>query len=161
RRLHARARLRRAVGRGARRSAGAGPAEQAVRARAMSEANRRGEGTPTASPAGRGGSPGGSMSVSRAGLRRLVAMHADGRRGGLRPRLVDPAVTGPAPITGVEHRFLDYLLDGCGGPLVARGAPDLAWFERSLLVAPLAPGSAVPIADDLAAIVAAPRLVAS
>jgi hypothetical protein len=98
--------------------------------------------------------------VSRAGLRRLVAMHADGRRGGLRPRLVDPAVAGPAPITGAEHRFLEYLLDGCGGPLAARGAPDLAWFERSLLVAPLAPGSAVPIADDLAAIVAAPRLVA-
>jgi hypothetical protein len=98
--------------------------------------------------------------TSRAGLRRLVAIHADARRGGLRPRLVDPAVAGPAPITGPEHRFADYLLDGCGGPLAARGAPDLAWFERSLLVAPIAPGSAVAVADDLAAIVAAPRLVA-
>jgi hypothetical protein len=104
--------------------------------------------------------PGAADGTSRAGLRRLVAMHADARRGELRPRLVEPAVAGPAPITGPEHRFADYLLDACGGPLAARGAPDLAWFERSLLVAPIAPGSAVATADDLAAIVAAPRLVA-
>ena len=97
--------------------------------------------------------------LTRAGLRRLVALHAEGRRGGLRPSLVAPVLAGPLPLAEIEHRFADYLLDGDGGPLEARGPAGEAWFAGSLLVRQIAPGSAVAIADDVAAIVAAPALL--
>ena len=97
--------------------------------------------------------------LTRAGVRRLVALHADGRRFELRPSLVAPVLAGPLPLAQIEQRFADYLFDRRGGPLEAQGPAGEAWFAGSLLVRPIAPGSAVAVADDVAAIAAAPVLV--
>ncbi len=97
--------------------------------------------------------------LNRAGLRRLVALHPDGGRTELRSKLLAPTIAGPLPTADIEQRFADYLLDRYGTPMRARTPADETWFERSLLVESIAPGSATAAADDLAAIVAAPRLV--
>jgi hypothetical protein len=97
--------------------------------------------------------------LTRAGIRRLVALHPETRRLVLRPSLVSPEIIGSLPLSEIEQRFADHLLDRCAGPLVARGAADQVWFEQSLLLRPIAPGSALPVSDEIAAIVAAPQLV--
>lgn len=96
--------------------------------------------------------------LTRAGVRRLATLHPVGRRLQLRGTLLELA--GSLPRAQVEERLAAYALDPCGGPLVARGLADEQWFHDSLILRAIAPGSALPIADDLAAIVAAPRLVA-
>ena len=93
--------------------------------------------------------------LNRAGVRRLLALFPDAGRAELRSTLIQPELAGPLPADELERRFADYLLDPRGMPLVDGDA----WFTRSFLVRPLAPGCAVPIADDVAAIIAAPRLV--
>ncbi len=95
--------------------------------------------------------------LSRAGMRRFVALAADGQRFELRDVLCDPQILGPVPLADAERRLADYVLDRCARPL--SGALDDPWFEQSLLLSPLAPGHARPMADDVAAIVAAPHLV--
>jgi hypothetical protein len=89
--------------------------------------------------------------LNRASVRRLLALFPDAGRAELRSTLSEPELAGP--VDDLERRFGDYLLDPCGRPLVG----DDAWFARSFLLRPLAPGCAVPIGDDVAAIVAAPR----
>ncbi len=98
--------------------------------------------------------------LNRAGLRRLVALHPDGGRIELRSKLLAPAIAGPLAPADAEQRFADYLLDRCAQPMRAHTPADEAWFERSLLIESIAPGNAIAVADELAAIVAAPRLVA-
>ena len=97
--------------------------------------------------------------LTRAGVRRFVALHPESRRLALRSTLVEPALAGPLPLAEIEDRLAGYALDRCGRPLIARGAGDAAWFARSLLLRPVAPGNALPASDELAAIVAAPRLI--
>jgi hypothetical protein len=89
--------------------------------------------------------------LNRASVRRLLALYPDAGRAELRSTLIEPELAGP--VDDLERRFGDYLLDPCGMPLVG----DEAWFAGSLLLRPLAPGCAVPIGDDVAAIVSAPR----
>ncbi len=93
--------------------------------------------------------------LNPAGLRRLVALHPAQGRLVLRPTLIVPEIAGPVPLADVEQRFADYLLDAGGGPLLA----DESWLAHSLLLRRIAPGNALPISDEIAAIVAAPRLV--
>lgn len=90
--------------------------------------------------------------LNRAGVRRLVSLYADATRAALRSTLVKPELAGE----GSEARFAEYLLDGCGRPIVA----DERWLEHCLLVRAIGAGCAVPVGDDIAAIVAAPRWVA-
>jgi len=90
--------------------------------------------------------------LNRAGVRRLVSLYADATRAALRSTLVKPELAGE----GSEARFAEYLLDGCGRPIVA----DERWLEQCLLVRAIGAGCAVPVGDDIAAIVAAPRWVA-
>ncbi|HSD89823.1 MAG TPA: HEAT repeat domain-containing protein [Kofleriaceae bacterium] len=92
-------------------------------------------------------------------MRRLVALYADGSRMAMRPTIVEPEIAGPLASAEVEQRFADYVLDSCGSPLVARSAVDETWFAKSLLLDRVAPGNAIAIGDDVAAVVAAPRLV--
>lgn len=93
--------------------------------------------------------------LNRASVRRMLALFPDAGRAELRSTLIQPEVAGALPAGELERRLGDYLIDPCGMPLVG----DDAWFARSLLVRPLVPGCAVPIGDDVAAIVAAPRWV--
>lgn len=91
--------------------------------------------------------------LNRAGVRRLIALYPDAGRAELRPTLIQPELAGPLPTDELVRRFGEYLIDPCGMPLVGS---DLS---RSHLVRPLVPGCAVPIADDIAAIIAAPRWI--
>lgn len=95
--------------------------------------------------------------LSRAGMRRLVALAADGQRFELREVLCHPQILGPVPLAEAERRLADYVLDWCARPM--SGALVDPWFEQSLLLSPLVPGHARPIAEDVAAIIAAPQLV--
>ena len=104
-------------------------------------------------------SPAEYSSLTPAGVRRLVALHAVGRRLAFRPTIVNPEIAGRLAIADVEQRFAGYLLDPCGQPLTARTPAEDSWFESSLLLRTVAPGSALAIGDDIAAIVAAPRLL--
>jgi hypothetical protein len=88
--------------------------------------------------------------LNRASVRRLLALFPDGGRAELRATLIEPELAGP--IDDLERRFADYLLDPRGMPLIGD-------FARSYLVRSLAPGCAVPIGDDVAAIIAAPRWI--
>ena len=97
--------------------------------------------------------------ISLARVRRLVALTPDARRLRVRDTLALPEIAGPLAPDEVAQRFADYLLDPCGGPLVARSPDERRWLERSRLLTPVAPGSAVAIADELAAVIAGPRLV--
>lgn len=98
--------------------------------------------------------------LNRAGVRRLIALHPDARRLALRDTLVVPEIAGPLAAAELEQRFVDYLLDPCGAPLVVRSPGEQHWLDRCLLVTPVAPGNAVAIGDDIAAVIAAPRLAA-
>ena len=93
--------------------------------------------------------------LTRANVRRLIALFPDAARAEIRPTLIQPELAGPLPTGELERRLGDYLLDPCGMPLVG----DDAWLSQSNLVEALAPGCAVPIGDDVAAIVAAPRWI--
>lgn len=62
-----------------------------------------------------------------------------------------PELSGLSSTDELEQRFADYVLDPTGRPM-----PPIA---SSHLIDVVAPGSAVAIADDLAAIIAAPKLV--
>lgn len=96
--------------------------------------------------------------LNRAGIRRLIALSPEGRRMSQRDRLLYPEIAGPLPTSELEQRFASYMLDPAMRPLELR-AGEADWFERCLFVDVIAPGSATPIGDDLAAIVAAPRFV--
>jgi len=96
--------------------------------------------------------------LNRAGIRRLIALTPEGRRMSQRDRLLYPEIAGPLPASELEQRFASYLLDPAMRPLELR-AGEADWFERCLFVDVIAPGSAISIGDDIAAIVAAPRFV--
>lgn len=89
-----------------------------------------------------------TTSLSRAGVRRMVTLFADGERDGARNTLVQPELAG----SDGPARFAAYLLDPVARPLVAD--------PRCLLERAIGPGCAVAVSDDVAAIVAASRWVA-
>jgi hypothetical protein len=89
--------------------------------------------------------------LNRASVRRLLALFPDGARADLRPTLIQPELAGPLPTDELERRFGDYLLDPCGMPLIG--------LAESALVRTLVPGCALPISDNVAAIIAAPRWI--
>jgi hypothetical protein len=75
----------------------------------------------------------------------------------MRELISTPAILGPIALADAERRLADYLLDPCGDALA--GAADDPWLAQSLLLVPVAPGFARPVAEDLAAVIAAPQLI--
>jgi len=94
--------------------------------------------------------------LTRASVRRLVALTPTGARSSLRSTLVHPELAGPLPLEELEVAMASYVLDPCGRPIVDE---DRRWLARSQLVRMTGPTCGVPIGDDIAAIIAAPRLV--
>ena len=94
--------------------------------------------------------------LTRASVRRLVALTPTGARSPLRSTLVHPELAGPLPLEELEIAMASYVLDPCGRPIVDE---DRRWLARSQLVRMTGPTCGVPIGDDVAAIIAAPRLV--
>jgi hypothetical protein len=97
--------------------------------------------------------------LTRAGLRRLVALHPDGRRMAVRDLLIQPELAGALPLAALEQRLADYLLDPSGRPLVARSDEDAAALGDCLYLRPTAPRNLVAVGDEVVAVVAAPRLI--
>jgi hypothetical protein len=97
--------------------------------------------------------------LNHAGIRRLRALYPQGRRSGARATAVRPEISGLSSTEELEQRFADYILDPTGRPIVARAAADEHWFASSLLLDVVAPANAVAVGDDIAAIIAAPKLV--
>ncbi|MEO8845356.1 MAG: hypothetical protein ABI591_29650 [Kofleriaceae bacterium] len=96
--------------------------------------------------------------LTRASVRRLVALTPTGSRSELRSTLVQPELAGPLPLEDLERHLADYLLDPRGRPVLDE---DLTWLARSQIMRMTGPACGVPIGDDVAAIIAAPRWVAN
>ncbi len=98
------------------------------------------------------------MTLTRASLRRAAALVPDGERLALLPLLMQDVVIDPLPPDAALDRLLHYLLDPLGRAIVGVDAAHAAWIAGSPLLRPCGPGAAVPLADDLAAVVVAPML---
>ncbi len=98
--------------------------------------------------------------LTRASVRRLVALTPHGARSELRATLVQPELAGPLPSEELERHFAEYVLDPWGRPILASTEPDRIWLARSQIMRMTGPACGVPLGDDLAAIIAAPRFVA-
>jgi hypothetical protein len=99
--------------------------------------------------------------LTRASVRRLVALTPTGSRSELRSTLVQPELAGPLPLEDLERQFAAYLLDPWGRPILASTEQDLTWLARSQIMRTTGPTCGLPIGDDVAAIIAAPRFVAN
>jgi len=99
--------------------------------------------------------------LARASVRRLVALTPKAARSELRDTLVQPELAGPLPLEDLERHLAEYLLDPWGRPILASTDPDLTWLARSQIMRMTGPACGVPLGDDLAAIIAAPRFVAN
>lgn len=98
------------------------------------------------------------MTLSRAFLRRTAALVPDGDRLSLLETLMQDEVIAPlAPADAIE-RLMHYLLDPKGRALLGVDDQLAAWLAGSPLLRPCGPGAAVPISDDLAAVLVAPML---
>lgn len=97
--------------------------------------------------------------LNRAGVRRLRTLYPEGRRADARATLVKPELSGLQSTDELEQRFAEYLLDPSGRPFLAHTEADERWFASSLLLETIAPGNAIAVGDDIAAIIAAPRFV--
>jgi hypothetical protein len=97
--------------------------------------------------------------LTRASVRRLVALTPQGARSELRATLVQPELAGPLALEELERHFAAYVLDPRGLPILAATEHDRAWLARSQIMRMTGPACAVPLGDDLAAIIAAPRFV--
>ena len=93
--------------------------------------------------------------LTRASVQRLVALTPTGARSELRSTLVQPELAGALPLEDLERQVAEYLLDPVGRPLVG------TWLAGSQIVRMTGPSCGVPIGDDVAAIIAAPRFVAN
>ncbi len=97
--------------------------------------------------------------LTRASVRRLVALTPKGARSALRATLVQPELAGPSSLEELERRFAAYLLDPRGLPILASNQDDQTWLARSQIMRITGPSCGVPLGDDLAATIAAPRFV--
>lgn len=96
--------------------------------------------------------------LTRAGLRRAAALVPDGDRLQLLPLLAQDATVAPlTPAIAIE-RLMAYLLEPLGRALLAIDDSLAQWIAGSPLLRPCGPGCAVPLGDDLAAVLVAPSL---
>lgn len=96
--------------------------------------------------------------LSRAALRRAALLVPDGDRLSLLPLLAQDATVAPLTPAVALERLLHYLLDPLGRAILGVDEQLAAWIARSPLLRPCGPGAAVPVSDDLAAVLVAPML---
>ena len=93
---------------------------------------------------------------SRAAVRRATLLTPDGARGALLPLLTTERVAHPLTPDAVVGRLMHYLLDSKGRAILGVDDELAAWLDGSVLLRLCGPGAAVPIHDDLAAVLVAP-----
>lgn len=94
------------------------------------------------------------MRPSRIALWRAARLAPDGAARGLHDALIAPALVEPLGAAEVAARFTRYLLDPRARAMVVDDVATAAWVAASPLVRLWGPGGAVPVDDELAAIVA-------
>jgi|GEM_PF-3450606 len=98
------------------------------------------------------------MTLTRAAIRRAAALTPDGDRLALLPLLMDDVVVDPLEPSEAIERLMHYLLDPKGRAILGVDDKLAAWVAASPLLRSAGPGAAVPLSDDLAAVLVAPML---
>jgi hypothetical protein len=96
-----------------------------------------------------------TMQTSRVAVWRAARLAPDGGLTELADALAGPAAVAPLGRDEVAARFTRYLLDPQGRALIIDDEPTAAWVAASPLVRPWGPGGAAPVADEVAAVIAA------